>query len=227
MRPITRGKRFPIRRQGARSCGRSEQGSRNDDRAQSPGGGAYRDGCRLVYRHIRRIAKPEMNALISRLISDATAPVEQMSARLFKKAVLFLVAIGCLFVCSIFLTIALFIFVQPLVGTAIAAVGTGSLYLGVAGICIVVASRGRAEQVTPAAAESGPMTETREILQPKSLRLRAIMTRPSRLYSIFCAKPASSANASLLRPAWRSQNNCIRFRWSPWRLPQALSLAAS
>ncbi len=82
-----------------------------------------------------------MNALISRLISDATAPVEQMSARLFKKAVLFLVAIGCLFVCSIFLTIALFIFVQPFVGTPIAAVGTGSLYLGVAGICIVVDPR--------------------------------------------------------------------------------------
>ena len=100
-----------------------------------------------------------MNALISRLISDATAPVEQMSARLFKKAALLLVAIGCLFVCSVFLTIALFIFVQPLAGTAIAALGTGSLYLGVAGTCIVVASRGRAEQAAPAEAESGPMTE--------------------------------------------------------------------
>jgi hypothetical protein len=102
-----------------------------------------------------------MNALISRLISDATAPVEQMSARLFKKAVLFLVAIGCLFVCSIFLTIALFIFVQPLVGTAIAALGTGSLYLGVAGICIAVASRDKAEQAAPAAAECDPMTGTK------------------------------------------------------------------
>ena len=100
-----------------------------------------------------------MNALISRLIGDAAAPVEQMSARLFKKAVLSLVAIGCLFVCSIFLTIALFIFVQPLAGTLIAALGTGSLYLGVAGICFVVASRDRADQATPAAAVSDPMTE--------------------------------------------------------------------
>lgn len=99
-----------------------------------------------------------MNSLISRLISDATAPVEQMSARLFKKAVLFLVAIGCLFVCSIFLTIALFIFVQPMVGTAIAALGTGSLYLGIAGICVLVASRDRTDQATPAAGKSGPMT---------------------------------------------------------------------
>jgi hypothetical protein len=101
-----------------------------------------------------------MNALISRLISDAAAPVEQMSARLFKKAVLSLVAIGCLFVCSIFLTIALFIFVQPLAGTLIAALGTGSLYLGVAGICFVVASRDRGDQATtPAVAVSDPMTE--------------------------------------------------------------------
>lgn len=102
-----------------------------------------------------------MNALISRLINDATAPVEHMSARLFKKAVLSLVAIGCLFVCSIFLTIALFIFVQPLVGTAVAALGTGSVYLGVAGICFVVASRDKADQATPAAAESDPITETK------------------------------------------------------------------
>ena len=100
-----------------------------------------------------------MNALISRLISDAAAPVEQMSARLFKKAVLSLVPIGCLFVCSIFLTIALFIFVQPLAGTLIAALGTGSLYLGVAGICFVVASRDRGDQATPAVAMSDPMTE--------------------------------------------------------------------
>ena len=100
-----------------------------------------------------------MNALINRLISDATAPMEKMSARLFKKAVLFFVAMSCLFVSSIFLTIALFIFVQPLVGTTIAALGTGSLYLAVAGICFVVASRDRADQATPAAAVSDPMTE--------------------------------------------------------------------
>ncbi|MGH6935866.1 MAG: phage holin family protein [Methylocella sp.] len=101
-----------------------------------------------------------MNVLISRLISSATAPVEQMSARLFKKAALLLVAIGCLFVCSIFLAIALFIFVQPLTGTAIAALGTGSLYLVAAGICILVASRDRADRASPAAPEPGPVTET-------------------------------------------------------------------
>jgi hypothetical protein len=102
-----------------------------------------------------------MNALINRLITDATAPIEKMSARLFKKAVLFFVAMSCLFVSSIFLTIALFVCVQKLAGTAIAALGTGGVYLGVALICIVVASRG-SRHGAPAAAELGPMTETRE-----------------------------------------------------------------
>ncbi len=102
-----------------------------------------------------------MNALISRLISDAIAPVGKMSARLFKKAVLFLVAAGCLFVCLILLTTAFFIFVQPLVGSAIAALVTGSLYLGVAGICIVivVASPGSTDEAKPVASES--MTDTK------------------------------------------------------------------
>jgi Putative Actinobacterial Holin-X, holin superfamily III len=100
-----------------------------------------------------------MNALMSGLISNATAPVEQMSARLFKKAVLLLVAIGCLFVCSIFLAIALFIFVQPLAGTALAALGMGSLYLVVAGICILVASRDRADHATSPTPESDPSTQ--------------------------------------------------------------------
>ncbi|MGH6848489.1 MAG: hypothetical protein ACREC0_13950 [Methylocella sp.] len=83
-----------------------------------------------------------------------------MSARLFKKAVLIFVAASCLYVGAIFLTIALFVFVRPLVGTAIAALGTGGLYLGVAIICIVVASRDRGDQVAPAALASGPIPET-------------------------------------------------------------------
>ena len=103
-----------------------------------------------------------MNALINRLISEAAAPIEKKSARLFKKAVLFFVAMSCLFVGSIFLTFALFVFVQKLAGTAIAALGTGGLYLGVALTCVVVASRERSRHSAPAAAESGPMTETRE-----------------------------------------------------------------
>jgi Putative Actinobacterial Holin-X, holin superfamily III len=101
-----------------------------------------------------------MNRLINRLVSQATAPVGEMSTRLFKKAALIFAAMSCLFVGAIFLTIALFVFVQPLAGTAIAALGTGALYLGVTIICIIVASRGSKSQATPAAVASGPIPET-------------------------------------------------------------------
>ena len=110
-----------------------------------------------------------MNALVNRLVSDATAPIEKMSARLFKRAVLFFMAMSCLFVGSIFLTIALFDFVQPLAGTAIAALGTGGLYLGVALICIIVSSRQTSRPAAKAAAESGPMTETERNPRPQKL----------------------------------------------------------
>jgi hypothetical protein len=44
-----------------------------------------------------------MNALLNRLITDATAPIGKISARLFKQAALFFVAMSCLFVSSIFM----------------------------------------------------------------------------------------------------------------------------
>jgi hypothetical protein len=71
-----------------------------------------------------------MNALLNRLITNATAPIGKISARLFKQATLFFVAMSCLFVSSIFFTIALFMFVQSLARTAIAAFSAGGLYLG-------------------------------------------------------------------------------------------------
>jgi hypothetical protein len=102
-----------------------------------------------------------MSRLISRLVSQATAPVGEMSTRLFKKAALIFVAMSCVFVGTIFLTIALFVFVQPLAGTAIAAVGTAGLYLSVAIICIVIVSRDSRDQAAPAAVAWGPTPETK------------------------------------------------------------------
>jgi hypothetical protein len=110
-----------------------------------------------------------MNALIKRLIHEATAPVEKMSARLFKKAVLFFAVLSCLFISSIFLTIALFIFVQTLAGTTIAALATGSLYLGAAAICIMVASRESSRHTTSAPAASNRAAETPGDSPPQNL----------------------------------------------------------
>jgi hypothetical protein len=101
-----------------------------------------------------------MNALINRLISEAAAPIERMSARLLKKAVLIFVAMSCLFAGAILLAIALFVFVQPIAGTAIAALGTGGLYFGVALICIMVASRESSPHSAPVALASGSIPET-------------------------------------------------------------------
>ena len=102
-----------------------------------------------------------MSRLINRLINEATAPIGEMSTRLFKKAVLIFVAMNCLFAGAIFFTIALFVFVQPLAGTAIAALGTGGLYLGAAIICVIVASGGSSRHSAPAALASGPIPETK------------------------------------------------------------------
>jgi hypothetical protein len=99
-----------------------------------------------------------MSQFIKRLVSQATAPVGEMSTRLFKKAALMFAAMSCLFVGAIFLTIALFVFVQRLAGTAIAALGTSGLYLGAAIICLIVVSRGNKGQAEALA--SGAIPET-------------------------------------------------------------------
>ena len=108
-----------------------------------------------------------MNALIRRLIIDAMPPIEKISARIFKFAALFFVTVSLLFVSATLLAIALFVFVQPFAGTAIAALVTGIIYLGAAGICIFVASRERPEEEP--AAESGPMKKATSTPPSQSL----------------------------------------------------------
>lgn len=103
-----------------------------------------------------------MNRLINQLISDATAPIGEMSARLFKKAVLFFLAMSFLFLGAIFLTIALFVFLQSLAGSAVAALSVGGFYLGAAIICLLVAARerpNRGQSATPAPAPLMDSTE--------------------------------------------------------------------
>jgi hypothetical protein len=56
-----------------------------------------------------------MNRLINRLVSEATAPIGEMSMRLFKMAMLFFLAMSCLIASAIFLTIGFFEFLEPLV----------------------------------------------------------------------------------------------------------------
>jgi hypothetical protein len=60
-----------------------------------------------------------MNRFINRLVREATAPVGQMSTRLFKKAVLFFLGMCCLFASAIFLTVALLIISSPWLETRV------------------------------------------------------------------------------------------------------------
>jgi hypothetical protein len=86
-----------------------------------------------------------MNRMINRLVSEATAPIGEMSTRLFKKAVLFFLlfflGLSCVCVSAIFMTIALFVFLQPLEGNAEAALCVAGLYLAAAGVCVFFATR--------------------------------------------------------------------------------------
>ncbi len=84
-----------------------------------------------------------MNRLINRLISEATAPIGEMSMRLFKMAMLFFLAMSCLIASAIFLTIGFFEFLEPLEGYTGAAFGVGGLNLVAALICMLVIARER------------------------------------------------------------------------------------
>jgi hypothetical protein len=53
-----------------------------------------------------------VNGLIGQIVRTATAPIEKMSAHLFKAAALFFAAVSCLVVSAAFLTADLFIVVQ-------------------------------------------------------------------------------------------------------------------
>ena len=109
-----------------------------------------------------------MNHLINRLVSEVTAPIGDMSMRLFKMAMLFFLAISCLMAGAVFLTIGFFEFLEPMEGYTGAAISVGGLYLAAAIICIVVIARerpGRARQATAAEKEDEKTPEEKE-LQP-------------------------------------------------------------
>ncbi|WP_026606453.1 phage holin family protein [Methylocapsa acidiphila] len=93
-----------------------------------------------------------MIALFERIARGAAAPFEQVGERLLKKGAFLLIALFCLFFASVFLTIALYVFVQSLEGSAIAALGVGGAYLCVGLICLFIAMRSRSSRDVPDAA---------------------------------------------------------------------------
>lgn len=111
-----------------------------------------------------------MKALFSRLISDATDPIVEISTRLVQKAVLFFLALSCLSVSWIFLTVAFYAFLEPLMGHADAALSLSGLYLFVSLIGFYFAKRqmpGRTRG-TPVAEKAKWMRRSAESNQEKA-----------------------------------------------------------
>jgi hypothetical protein len=110
-----------------------------------------------------------MNAIISRLLREATAPIVESSTRLVQKAVLVLFGVISLFVSWIFITVAFYAFLEPSIGHADAALSVAGLYLFAALLFLFSAKRqrpGRARR--PRAAESAkPMQDAAEPNQEK------------------------------------------------------------
>jgi hypothetical protein len=101
-----------------------------------------------------------MNAFISRLLREATAPIVESSTRLVQKAVLVLFGVICLFVSWIFITVALYAFLEPLIGHADAALSLAGLYLIAALLFLFSAKR-----QTPRRARRPPAAESTKLMQ--------------------------------------------------------------
>ena len=82
-----------------------------------------------------------MNPLISRLAHQASAPLEEMLARLIRIGALIALATGCAIAASVFLTIDLYLFLESRWGPLIAAASIGGVYLLLAAILLLIALR--------------------------------------------------------------------------------------
>jgi uncharacterized membrane protein YkgB len=80
-----------------------------------------------------------MSSVIKGLAHDAVEPIERLGARFLRQGALFIFSLACLLVSLVFLTIALYDFLQAREGTEIAALSIGGAYLSLAFISIAVA----------------------------------------------------------------------------------------
>jgi hypothetical protein len=94
-----------------------------------------------------------MNPFIARLAQQASAPLEDMLARLIKTAALVALAAGCAIAASVFLTIDLYLFIESKLGALAAAATIGGLYLLFAAIFVIAALR---RPAAPPVSEAAP-----------------------------------------------------------------------
>lgn len=98
-----------------------------------------------------------MNPLIARLAHEASAPVEDMLQRLIRTAALVALAAACAIAASAFLTIDLYLYLESIWGSLIAAASIGGAYLVFAGIFLLIALRRPARTPSSDAAAAEPV----------------------------------------------------------------------
>jgi hypothetical protein len=105
-----------------------------------------------------------MNPFITQLAHQASAPLEDMVARLIRVGALIALAAGSAIAASVFLTIDLYLFVESRWGSLIAAASVGGGYLVLAVILLLIALRRPTRQT---ALDAAPETAPRAtLLQP-------------------------------------------------------------
>jgi hypothetical protein len=97
-----------------------------------------------------------MNPLFKRLAHEASAPLEDMLQRLIRTAALIALATGCAIAASAFFTVDLFLYLQSLWGSLIAAASVAALYLVGALIFLLIAMR-RPQKISGADAAPQPV----------------------------------------------------------------------
>jgi hypothetical protein len=122
-----------------------------------------------------------MNPLISRLAHEASAPLEDMFARLIKIGALIALAAGCAIAALVFLTIDLYLYIESQWGPLIAAASLGGGYLVLVVILLLIAlrrpTRSPAVDAAPAPA---PRATVQQPFAAASLGARAPAATPPR-----------------------------------------------
>jgi hypothetical protein len=97
-----------------------------------------------------------MTSLIKQLAHDATEPFERLGVQLLRRGAPLVVAVSCLVVSAVFLTAALNNFLQELIGSQLATLSVGGIYLCAAAVSFIFSATGR--QKSPVSEQDSPRT---------------------------------------------------------------------
>lgn len=128
-----------------------------------------------------------MNPLVRRLAHEASAPVEEMIARLIRTAALVALGAGCAIAASVFLTVDLYLYVESRTDPLIAAASVAGLYLCGAIVFFALALSRKAPPLPDAAPAQPVMPQpARQSFAAASVGAEAAAPAPAR-HPLFAA----------------------------------------